>query len=395
MNKCAAPSKFMPTCTSPCAPRFDRELWQILDRNDWDLIRNGDFDLHTLLASKIIKRFDLQPTRTPQVQGSYGMKVTATPRVRNHRCNFCSDPGHSLKGKTGKLDGCRVASDYLRQGLCKTTENGFIVLPNGNRLRTSGKDIKEKLDNWYKKNKVTTAAEFIWIDTHGDEEPIVSKQSEAVVFEKLAASIQKDADDGLITSEQYVAILETLIASTKKKIEEKRQKIRRTQQRNSDPFTRPRSINDESSHLQKVPDPPKRVNEPQNKCIMHVEEFTWAKDVVQTATTAENPVLEQGNSIYSQISERNGDSTYRNHPTITQSEDFEENKPVERPSIESVVQKEAAGCTESRNKRSLPIEKSALAREVVQTAIKAENPFQSQGDPINPQRSERDKDNMY
>jgi hypothetical protein len=323
------------------------------------------------------------------------MPTTVIPQVRNRRCcNFCSDPRHSLKGKTGKYDGCKIAMDYIRQGLCKTSENGFIVLPNGNRLHTFGKDIKEKVDNWYQTNKVPTAAEFIWMDTHGDEEPIVSKQEDTVVLETLAASIQKDADDGLITSEQYVASLETLIALTKKKIEDKRQKIR-THQRNSDPFTRPYSVNNESSHLQKVPNPPKRVNEPQNRCITPVEEFAWAKEVVQAAEKVKNPFLEQGNSIYLQKSERNGDGTYRKHPTITQSEDFEEDKPIERHSIESVVQKEAAGCTESQDKRSTTIEKSALAKEVVQTAIKAENPFQSQGDPINPQRSERNKDNTY
>jgi len=80
---------------------------------------------------------------------------------------------------------------------------------------------------------------------------------------------------------------------------------------------------------QNIPEPSERVHEPQIKCITPVKGSALANEVVQTATMAEN----------------------RNHPTITQSEDFDKYEPNERLSAEDVVQ----------------------------TAITAENPVQEQG----------------
>ena len=183
--------------------------------------------------------------------------------------------------------------------------------------------------------------EFVWAKTDADNKPVVSKQ---------------EAEE--------VMVLENLVASTKKKFEEKRQKMK-TQQKNPmpGPITRPHSAND-TSHPQRVLEHARRANEAQNKCITAVEESAWAKEVVQTATRAENPFLEQGDSVYSQISKGDNENTYRNHLMIIQSSDSE-CRPNESTSAEPVVQTIAADCPEPQSKRSTSVKDPVSVAEVI------------------------------
>jgi len=74
-------------------------------------------------------------------------------------------------------------------------------------VEDSGKDIRERLDN-----------EFIWTETDVDNETIDSKRKfeEVTVLENLVASTQKDAEEGLISSRQYLTMLSSGIVRLSK-----------------------------------------------------------------------------------------------------------------------------------------------------------------------------------
>jgi len=113
-----------------------------------------------------------------------------------------------------------------------------------------------------------------------------------------------------------------------------------------------RKVDDMKQEPKKNPEESGRVNEPEVKCSTPVEEFAWAREVVQTAITAENP--------------------FRNYPTITHSEDFEAHKPNEKTSVELVVQRKDADRTEPQSKQNTPIEEPVPVENVVQ---KQESPI--------------------
>ena len=110
------------------------------------------------LVLEIVKQMNLQQA-APQV--SQGSTSTAGQCAHSFCCVFCSDTDHFLKRCTGNLDGCKVAVKYIQKGLCKASEAGQIVLPNGERVHGQGKDLKEKLDNWHKANKTTMSTNFV------------------------------------------------------------------------------------------------------------------------------------------------------------------------------------------------------------------------------------------
>ena len=130
------------------------------------------------------------------------------PKLRNHHCVFCSDPDHYLSS-------CPLAAEYAQKGLCQKNSDGQIVLPNGNRINgreVPGRNLKERLDNWHKTNtapKVSTnfvgAAEF--------KNEYISREN------------TQDGDMVSKREEEELQILENLVSTTQKKIENAKKKF--------------------------------------------------------------------------------------------------------------------------------------------------------------------------
>ena len=91
------------------------------------------------LAEEVAKR--ISTLEKQQITGGPSL-----PRFRSNQCLFCSNPSHYLNG-------CPRCAEYIQKGLCQKNSEGFIVLPNGNRISirdVPGKNLKERLDNWHK-----------------------------------------------------------------------------------------------------------------------------------------------------------------------------------------------------------------------------------------------------
>jgi hypothetical protein len=71
----------------------------------------------SVLASEMVKLLNLQSAPI----GNQGTPSTANYRVRTNCCNFCSEPGHFMKSRSGKMDGCLILIDYFRRGLSGDT----------------------------------------------------------------------------------------------------------------------------------------------------------------------------------------------------------------------------------------------------------------------------------
>jgi gag-polyprotein putative aspartyl protease len=108
------------------------------------------------------------------------------------------------------MDGCLILTDYFRRGLCKASDSGYVVLPNGDRFNAPGKDIKERIDNWYKENtkpaqSVSTTfvgtssfnpmSEFVWTNAEEESDPVTERELEDMrTRECMIASSQKKVD---------------------------------------------------------------------------------------------------------------------------------------------------------------------------------------------------------
>lgn len=146
----------------------------------------------------------------------------------------------------------------------------------------------------------------------------------------MTATFVEEPDEEPITSKQeikkVVAVLENVVVSDRKKVGNMKQEPK------------------------KVPDHPERVNEPQIKYSMPIEESSLAREVVRTALKAENPFRKQGVSI-------------------TQSKDSEDPKPVKNTTLDPAVQTKAADYTEPKSKRNTSIEEQMSIKEMVEKAI--------------------------
>ena len=121
-----------------------------------------------------------------------------------------------MKSRTAQLDGCKTLSEYIRRGLCKGNENGFVILPSGDRINTLGKDIKERVDNWHKANNTampSVSTTFVGAST--------MNATSGFVWSKV--------DEDEITEREWedLKLMETMVASTQKKIDATRQKMDR------------------------------------------------------------------------------------------------------------------------------------------------------------------------
>jgi hypothetical protein len=68
-------------------------------------------------------------------------------RPSHSNCNFCGIPGHFLNS-------CQVVEQYIREGKCRRSPEGRIILPGGGSIprNISGDWIKDRIDEYHKRN---------------------------------------------------------------------------------------------------------------------------------------------------------------------------------------------------------------------------------------------------
>ena len=166
----------------------------------------------TALAQELVKHMDLLKTLTvaPPSQ-SY--------RLRDNNCNFCSEPGHYINN-------CPHAFEYINKGKCKRNAEGFMVLPNGERInaRTApGKNLQERIDNWIAANNVNTSTSTNIVSSNFVEATELQNQMSYTWIEPEF----EGADTPQPTEREIeeISMLESLIASTQKKVDETRKKF--------------------------------------------------------------------------------------------------------------------------------------------------------------------------
>lgn len=129
------------------------------------------------------------------------------PKLRpHHLCVFCSDVNHFLSN-------CPKAAEYIQKGLCQKNSDGQIVLPNGNRINARempGKNLKERIDHWQNMQvapQVSTnfvgaaeiKSEYSWskdtLPTEEYSDMTPRELEELQVLENLVATTQKKIDN--------------------------------------------------------------------------------------------------------------------------------------------------------------------------------------------------------
>jgi hypothetical protein len=100
----------------------------------------------TSMTEDIIKTINAnigQRTASSFVQQPHSSNFQSPPQSG---CRACSDPGHFIRA-------CPKVMDYVRQGRCIKDQMNRICLPNGvfvSQHLAPGKDILERVDNWYR-----------------------------------------------------------------------------------------------------------------------------------------------------------------------------------------------------------------------------------------------------
>ena len=169
-------------------------------KETYDLSPNYDSLNLASLAEEVAKRINSLEKQQP-AGGSN------PPRIRTNQCLFCSDTTHYLGG-------CPKVAEYIQKGLCQKNAEGFIVLPNGNRISTRdtpGKNLKERLDNWHKTNGTTqVSTNFV---TASDRQPNYG-------------STNQDKSEGVLTEREAedIRTLENLVVATQQKIDNAKKK---------------------------------------------------------------------------------------------------------------------------------------------------------------------------
>ena len=192
------------------------------------------------LAQELTKHMDLLKTLsvTAPVQQSQSY------RARDHNCcNFCSDPTHYINN-------CPHANDYINKGKCKRNAEGFMVLPNGERINARiapGKNLRERIDNWHSTNNAnvnivsTVSTNFVEASHLQDDIDYTWMEPE------------HEDDDAPLPTEREVEeleMLESLIATTQKRVEETKKRITK-----SGPTTRSFTRQEEQAPKQPIPAP--------------------------------------------------------------------------------------------------------------------------------------------
>jgi hypothetical protein len=108
-------------------------------------------------ASTLIKALvPLQPSSTP----SHNPLTISNPSNPSNACIFCGLTDHYISD-------CLVCQQYVTDGKCKKNAEDKIVLPNGQFCPRSipGRWIKERIDEWHKRNPSTAAHMLYGIST--------------------------------------------------------------------------------------------------------------------------------------------------------------------------------------------------------------------------------------
>jgi hypothetical protein len=217
------------------ASTIKREQFDVSDIGKY--FASNNVNLQTVLAQEVAKYMktlqlthqSASPSNAP-TQEIYNatMQHAYRDRPKSYECIFCSDPNHYLNS-------CGIAFDFVQRGLCKRNTEGQIVLPNGERInpRTMfGRNLKERIESWHASNNqqgnVLTSNLFSIAD---------NEDSEAALPKANFVWIEVDDEVGEATEreKEEVELMETLIASTQKKVDDARRKIGA---KNSGPQTR-------------------------------------------------------------------------------------------------------------------------------------------------------------
>lgn len=147
-------------------------------------------------------------------------------RPRSNNCIFCGEIGHFINS-------CLTTMDYVQNGKCMHNLEGQIILPNGEQVNPRlhfGTNIKEQIDNWHamatqtkvSSNLVSLSKE---VETTGKEmTKLEPTQSQFVWIE-----VQDESNSEPVTPEtnlKDLRLMESLLNSTQKKVDEARCKAR-------------------------------------------------------------------------------------------------------------------------------------------------------------------------
>ena len=166
----------------------------------------------TALAQELVKHMELLKTLT-------AAPLPQSYRLRDNNCNFCSESGHYINN-------CPHAFEYVNKGKCKRNAEGFMVLPNGERIsaRTApGKNLRERIDNWIAANNVNTSTNTNTVSSNFVEATELQNQMSYTWMEP-----ESEGDDAPNLTEreiEEIGMLESLIASTQKKVDETKKKM--------------------------------------------------------------------------------------------------------------------------------------------------------------------------
>ena len=169
----------------------------------------------TALAQELVKHMELLKTLT-------AAPPSQSYRLRDNNCNFCSEAGHYINN-------CPHAFEYVNKGKCKRNADGFMVLPNGERInaRTApGKNLRERIDNWIAANNVNANINSNTVSSNFVEATELQSQMSYTWMEPEVDEV--DAPNLTEREIEEIGMLESLIASTQKKVDETKKKMVRS-----------------------------------------------------------------------------------------------------------------------------------------------------------------------
>jgi gag-polyprotein putative aspartyl protease len=193
LSEISTAALFVLSCDHAGAPRGEASPNPV-KKETFDLSKGyGSLNI-SAIAEEVAKR--INTLERHQVTGGPSL-----PRLRSHHCIFCSDPEHYLSS-------CPCCAEYIQKGLCQKNSDGQIVLPNGNRIgrEVPGRNLKERIDSWHKNKPVPqVSSNFVGAaavqgdcagpDNRNDEEMSKREQDELQILENLVASTQKKIDN--------------------------------------------------------------------------------------------------------------------------------------------------------------------------------------------------------
>ncbi|MFI5420871.1 MAG: retropepsin-like aspartic protease, partial [Nitrososphaerales archaeon] len=278
----------------PVSP-ISENVSQTIKKEHYDIsnlnrpVQSGNLNVESI-TSEIMKLVESRIQQIERNSNLQGQNSNSGPRYRsNNCCNFCSDPEHYQPN-------CPHVADYIRKGLCARNNDNFITLPNGLRISphlAAGKDIRERIDNWYKANPSSlpsVSANFI-----GATPTIINAGYVWTVPDTTPNDSEllqdNDVPKPTIREVEELQLMESLVASTQKKIDDARKKF--GPKVTNGPTTRNMARNAPSGETPKIIEPKKTFPEqkqtqpnsttPQFKYITPIEDSKIVNSLVERA----------------------------------------------------------------------------------------------------------------